>query len=77
MNETVGAFPPPPGVLPNFEDPESIAYRVIIAAVLGPAIALPIFGVRLYTRQCILRNVGYDDCEWTPSPMEWRVLIIR
>lgn len=60
-SEPVGAFPPPPGVVPNFVNPESIAYRVVIASVLGPTIAIPICAVRLYTRRYILQSVGYDD----------------
>jgi len=62
-NATAGALPPPPGVTPNFTNPESIAYRIIIASVLGPVITIPICIVRLYTKKYILRNVGYDDCE--------------
>lgn len=60
-NTTVGAMPPPPGVTPNFDNPESIAHRVIIASVLGPVIAIPFCLLRLYTKQWILRQVGWDD----------------
>ncbi|KAH7067116.1 hypothetical protein FB567DRAFT_259816 [Paraphoma chrysanthemicola] len=59
--DTVGALPAPPGIEPNFENPESIAYRVIIVAVIGPVIAIPICGLRLYTKRYILRNTGWDD----------------
>ncbi|KAH8728278.1 hypothetical protein GQ44DRAFT_702086 [Phaeosphaeriaceae sp. PMI808] len=60
-NNIVGAFPPPPGVSSNFQNPESIAYRVIIVSVLGPIIAIPICILRLYTKRYILQNTGYDD----------------
>ncbi|KAH7339211.1 hypothetical protein BKA66DRAFT_544228 [Pyrenochaeta sp. MPI-SDFR-AT-0127] len=60
-NGTIGAFPPPPGVSPNFHDPKSIAYRVIIASVLGPVVAIPLCVLRLYTKRYVLRNTGYDD----------------
>lgn len=60
---TIGASPPPPGVIPNFENPESIAYRVMIIAVFGPVIAIPVCCVRIYTKRCILQNLGFDDCE--------------
>jgi len=46
---------------------ESIAYRVIIASVLGPVIAIPLCIVRLYTKRYILRNTGYDDCKESVS----------
>ncbi|KAF2131230.1 hypothetical protein P153DRAFT_287580 [Dothidotthia symphoricarpi CBS 119687] len=54
-------MPPPPGVTPNFDNPESIAHRVIIVSVLGAAITIPICLIRLYTKRYILRNVGWDD----------------
>jgi hypothetical protein len=63
-NGTVGAFPPPPGVTPNFHNPESIAYRVIVASVLGPVVAIPLCILRLYSKRYVLRNTGYDDCEY-------------
>ena len=59
----VGAMPPPPGVIANFDSPESIAHRVIIIAVLGAVIAIPVCLVRLYTKRAILRTFGWDDCE--------------
>ncbi|EUC46078.1 hypothetical protein COCMIDRAFT_93891 [Bipolaris oryzae ATCC 44560] len=40
---------------------ESIAYRVIIPSVLGPVVALPLCGIRMYTKLYILRNTGHDD----------------
>jgi hypothetical protein len=40
---------------------ESIAYRVIIVSVLGPALAIPLCAIRVYTKLRILRNTGYDD----------------
>ncbi|EDU48056.1 conserved hypothetical protein [Pyrenophora tritici-repentis Pt-1C-BFP] len=47
---------------------ESIAYRVIIASVLGPVVAIPLCVVRLYTKRYILRNTGYDDCKQLVTP---------
>jgi len=58
----IGALPPPPGITPNFENPESIAYRVIIVAVIGPLLTIPICALRLYTKRNFLRAVGLDDC---------------
>lgn len=59
----VGAMPAPPGVIANFDNPESIAHRVIIVSGLGAVIAIPICLVRLYTKRTILRTFGWDDCE--------------
>ncbi|KAL1596133.1 hypothetical protein SLS59_008124 [Nothophoma quercina] len=54
-------MPAPPGVAANFDNPESIAHRVIIISVLGAVFAIPICLVRLYTKRRILRNFGWDD----------------
>lgn len=62
-DSTVGASPPPPGVVPNFDNPESIAHRVIIISVLGAVIGIPLCLIRLYTKRRILRNFGWDDCK--------------
>ncbi|KAF2676341.1 hypothetical protein K458DRAFT_239429, partial [Lentithecium fluviatile CBS 122367] len=40
---------------------ESIAYRVIIASVIGPVITIPICVLRLYTKRYLLRLIGFDD----------------
>ncbi|KAH9205282.1 hypothetical protein DL95DRAFT_528910 [Leptodontidium sp. 2 PMI_412] len=49
---------PPPGVTPN---PESIAYRVILAVVICPAVTLPFVLMRLYTKRFILKHLHLDD----------------
>ncbi|KAH6637376.1 hypothetical protein C7974DRAFT_140301 [Boeremia exigua] len=57
----VGAMPTPPGVVANFDNPESIAHRAVVVSVLGAAIAIPICLIRMYTKRCILKNLGWDD----------------
>ncbi|KAJ8116400.1 hypothetical protein OPT61_g2171 [Boeremia exigua] len=54
-------MPAPPGIVANFDHPESIAHRVIIVSVLGAAIATPTCIVRLYTKRHILKNLDWDD----------------
>jgi hypothetical protein len=64
MNSTadvIGAWPPPPGVVPNFINPESVGYRLIVAAIMCPAIALVFLLLRLYTKLCILKKLLLDD----------------
>ena len=61
---TVGLSPPPPGVIPNFDHPKSVAYQVIIPAVIGTAIGIPACALRMYTKRYILRLVGSEDCEF-------------
>jgi len=60
--EKIGAQPPPPGVTPNFDNPESKAYQVIIASVVSPAIALVFLLLRLYTKRYIIGKLNIDDC---------------
>ena len=71
MNSTDGAaypgvLPPPPGVIPNLVNPESIAWRLILASALCPAFAILFWALRLYTSRCIVRKIYTDDCEWHP-----------
>ncbi|KAH7121519.1 hypothetical protein EDB81DRAFT_913701, partial [Dactylonectria macrodidyma] len=49
------------GVEPNFTNPESIASRVVLAAVLSPAITIPIVLLRLYTSRFIVKCWHLDD----------------
>jgi hypothetical protein len=62
-DEIIGTLPPPPGVIPDFEHPESVGHRVIIAiAIFFPLATLVLF-LRIYTRAILVRNVGSDDCK--------------
>ncbi|KAM7207889.1 hypothetical protein V8F20_001683 [Naviculisporaceae sp. PSN 640] len=56
-----GAGEPPPGVTPNFENPESIGYRLIIVAAVFPAFTGVFLLLRLYTAQFILKRWHIDD----------------
>ncbi|KAH6700564.1 hypothetical protein BKA61DRAFT_681673 [Leptodontidium sp. MPI-SDFR-AT-0119] len=62
-DEIVGVILPPPGVIPDFEHPESRGYQIILAnAILFPLVTLFVV-LRIYTRAIIVRNVGSDDCQ--------------
>lgn len=67
ISHTVGAWPPPLGVTPNFINPESVGYRIIVAAVVLPVIAIPINVLRLYTKRYILGIVHMDDCTYSKT----------
>jgi hypothetical protein len=59
----IGALPPPPGVIPDFDHPESAWYQNVIAiAVLFP-LATIVLCLRLYTRVILVRYTGSDDCK--------------
>jgi hypothetical protein len=59
---TVGVVPPPPGVTPNFVNPPSTGYRVIITTVCTWALATFVLCIRLYVKLRIIRIVRFDDC---------------
>lgn len=62
MSKTPAA-PPPPGVTPNFDNPEGSEYEIYsISIALCLTATLTLMG-RLYTRAVILRAVGLDDCK--------------
>ncbi|KAK0663428.1 hypothetical protein QBC41DRAFT_368100 [Cercophora samala] len=50
---------PPP--IPNYENPESIGYRLVIVAVVFPVLALCFLVPRLYTASSIIRKWHPDD----------------
>lgn len=60
-SDILGAFPPPAGVTPNFDHPDSIGHRVLLVAVICPAIAIPICLLRLYTKRVIIKRLDPED----------------
>ncbi|KAH7304850.1 hypothetical protein BKA65DRAFT_205024 [Rhexocercosporidium sp. MPI-PUGE-AT-0058] len=60
-SEVVGAWPPPPGVTPNFEDPDSIAWMVITAALISPVVSIVFVVMRSYTKRCVYNRFDWDD----------------
>jgi hypothetical protein len=61
--EIVGALPPPPGVIPNFEHPESRRNRNVVAMAILLPLATLVLALRLYIRRVIVRSMGSDDCK--------------
>jgi len=57
------ALQPPPGVVPNFVNPQSIAHQTRTAIYVTLPLMLLFLVLRLYTRLRILRAVGADDCK--------------
>ncbi|KAK0750688.1 hypothetical protein B0T18DRAFT_54677 [Schizothecium vesticola] len=53
--------PPPPGVITNFTDPDSLSATSLAINVIFLAIAGVFVILRFYTRACITRRVGWDD----------------
>lgn len=54
------ALAPPPGVKPNFSNPEDLSHPEL--AVLQLVVATLVVGMRLYTKLGVLRNMLVEDC---------------
>ncbi|KAK3312802.1 hypothetical protein B0H66DRAFT_380906 [Apodospora peruviana] len=57
----IAAGPPPPGVIPNLDNPENIGYQLVIIASVFPAITGVFLLLRLYTAAFILKRWHVDD----------------
>lgn len=58
---------PPPGVIPNFVNPESHAYQLTITVAVCLAFVIIAVSMRLYTKQFITKSMGWDDCKSNPE----------
>lgn len=57
--------PPPPGVVPDFENPQTLVPVILAVESVFTAIALIVFFIRIYTKSVILRSWKWDDCKWS------------
>jgi hypothetical protein len=62
----IGAAEPPPGVVPNFVNPDSIGYRIIILNAAMLTLSTLFVSLRLLTRIYIIRTMCADDCMFLP-----------
>ena len=60
---TVAALPPPPGTTSNFADPEYIGTRLVVTAIVCPALAIPVLLLRLYTKRFLSARLHLEDCK--------------
>jgi hypothetical protein len=68
-NGVTGASPPPPGVTPNFTDPESIGYQIIFTAVICPIFTILRCLLPLYTSHRIVKRFHLDNSKETSLSM--------
>ena len=59
----IGAFPAPPGIVPNFVNPPDHTRDFITLHTICLFFATFAVGVRLFSRARITRNLGWDDCK--------------
>ena len=57
------ALEPPPGVKPNFTNPESRAPDVLLTTGIITALMLIFVLLRLYTKAVVLKSFGWEDGE--------------
>ena len=58
----IPALAPPPGVSSDFRNPPSHAENLRITVGVCLPIMIVIVGVRIYTKLCIKRTWGTEDC---------------
>lgn len=63
----IGVTPSPPGVAPNFIDPESQAQTNLVLLTLFLTLTTLFIIMRIYTRMFITRWLSLDDCK-SPFP---------
>ncbi len=57
-----GSLKPPPGVKPNFVDPETRAPALINCNIVMITVGSVALLARIYARAFLSRSVGWDDC---------------
>ena len=54
---------PPAGVIPNLENPlQNLASIFHVTAALTLSFTTFAVAIRIYTKRCLLRSMGYEDC---------------
>ena len=55
---------PPPGVVPNFDNPPNLAVYLYVTVGLTLGFATFAVIIRIYTKCFLLRSMGYEDCKY-------------
>ena len=61
--DTDFALEPPPGVIPNYNDPPTIAGPLVAGLAIMIAVSTLAFAARLFTKAWVMKQVQTDDCE--------------
>ena len=56
------ALVPPPGIKPNFVNPENQTRYFVLTIVLTVTVSTFALLMRVYTKTCLIRKVGWEDC---------------
>ena len=60
---SIGGLQPPPGVTPNFVDPYSIMSAALVVIIVFLILTSATTAIRLYTKFCLIKTHGWEDCE--------------
>lgn len=61
----VGAFPAPPGVTPNFKNPDYFSGGIVPISAVFLTLSTLSVAARLYTKLKIIKVFGLEDCRLT------------
>ena len=64
------ALTPPPGVIPDFQDPFTLRPYFIVASSVGLVVSGFALLLRLYTKIAIVKHCRWEDCKSSGSPWE-------
>ena len=64
------ALSPPPGIVPDFQDPFSLRPYYNVTASLGLVSTGIILGLRLYTKIAVVKECRWEDCKFTDPVWE-------
>ena len=67
--------PPPPGVTPNFVNPESRTDQIYVISAVWLAFMILMMMVRMYAKFFVLRSRTWDDCMPPPRGQLVQLLI--
>lgn len=64
--DRVPGLEPPPGVVPNFVNPENYQNKIIACLTVFLAIATIFTAAKLYTKAVIVKSIAWEDCKYQP-----------
>ena len=61
------ALTPPPGIIPDFQDPFTLRPYWIVTTALGLLGSGFFLALRLYTKIAVVKRLRWEDCRLPPS----------
>ena len=68
-------FPAPPGVTPNYTNPDSIGNEIVVESMTLIAFATVFVALRMFMKLRVIKKHGWDDCKISvPFPSQFYLL---